>query len=789
MKGKILEDMKNRIIKLINEDGFKPGTADEIAAAADVQTDRRADFEAALKELENEGHIYMTRNGKYGKPESFNLIAGKLSCKEKGFGFVLPVPGREMLKTPAIAPAKDVFIPPDAMNGAMHNDRVIASIISKDGARGRLEGEIVKVLERANTLVTGTFRKDDRYGFSFVEPDDKRIANEIYIKPDDEGGASDRQKVAVSIVEWPSKTRSLSGRVMSILGEEGDTEAEIRAIMMNYGLSREFPEDVVAQAKAIPMKVEEVMAAGRRDLRQLTTVTIDGEDAKDLDDAVTISGMKNGSYMLGVHIADVSYYVEEGSPLDKEAMKRGTSVYLPDRVIPMLPEELSNGICSLNPQKDRLAFTVMMEINKDGMVLSHEIFESIININERMTYTDVYGILQGGNKELESRYALLADDLSLMKELALILKNKRAERGAIDFDLAETKILFNSEGKPVDVTGRERNLAHGIIEEFMLVCNETVAEHFFWAEIPFVYRIHEEPDMLKIEALNEFAGTMGYHIRGMGDLHPKALQNLLAEVRGKDEEKVVSTAMLRSLQKARYSEEHEGHFGLAARYYSHFTSPIRRYPDLIIHRIMKESLRGVMNEKRQEDLVAMLKPVAGHCSERERAADNAERDADDLYKAIIMKEHLGEDFNAIISNVTSFGMYVELENTVEGLVHISSMEDDYYIFDEKNWSMTGERTGKRYRIGGKVKVRLAKADPVTRRIDFVIIDDNGKTATKGRNRKKFSAASSAGSAGIKRNSEKNRPGRPEKSGKKPYKTAGQPAKRNKTRKRGPGPKV
>jgi len=449
-------------------------------------------------------------------------------------------------------------------------------------------------------------------------------------------------------------------------------------------------------------------------------VTIDGEDAKDLDDAVSIEKLPDGKYRLGVHIADVSHYVTEGSPLDVEALKRGTSVYLVDRVIPMLPRKLSNGICSLNAGEDRLSFTVMMDIDSSGKVVDHEIFESVINVDERMTYTNVYKILEEDDEELKKKYSHLVDDFKTMKELAVILRNRRMARGSIDFDFAEAKIILDDKGRPVDVKKYEYTIANRIIEEFMLICNETVAEYFYWANTPFVYRVHEDPDPDKIETLSEFVHNLGYHLKGANKIHPGALQDLLDKVKGTKEELIVSTVMLRSLQKARYSHQNLGHFGLAAKFYCHFTSPIRRYPDLIIHRIMKEYLRGEMKEERENYLNEVLPEISKQCSERERAAEEAERETEELKKVEYMKQREGDIFTGVISSVTSFGMFVQLENTIEGLVRMSSMDDDYYIYNEKQYCLVGERTRKTYRIGDTVDVILAKADIANKQIEFAI---------------------------------------------------------------------
>jgi ribonuclease R len=616
---------------------------------------------------------------------------------------------------------KDIFISADSLNGAMHNDRVVARINRKNIGDKKAEGEIIRIIRRGNKNIVGTY-EDSRY-FGIVTPDDRRLSSDVFIHRDEANGAKPGDKVVVEIVRWPEQRRNAEGRVLEVLGSKDEVGTDILSIIKAYNLSEEFPEDVIRQAEAVPDAVTEEMLEGRRDLRKLRMVTIDSEDARDLDDAVSVERLADGGYRLGVHIADVTHYVKEKSPLDREALKRGTSVYLVDRVIPMLPRKLSNGICSLNPKIDRLAFTVMMNIDASGRVTDHEIFESVINIDERMTYTNVYKILAEGDSELKARYDYLLDDFRMMQELAAILRKKRIARGSIDFDFEEAKIILDEKGRPVEIKRYEITIANRIIEEFMLVCNETVAEHFYWADSPFVYRIHEDPDTEKIEAFSELVHNLGYRLKGINKIHPRALQELLDKVKGTKEEMVISTLMLRSLAKARYSSDNAGHFGLAAKYYCHFTSPIRRYPDLIIHRIMKEYIRGGIKSAREEDLKNRLPDIARHCSERERAADEAERETEDLKKVEFMKQHEGEIFEGIISNVTSFGMFVELENTIEGLVRMSSLEDDYYIFNEKQYCLVGERSRKIYRIGDTVTVKLARADVSSRQLDFIMADE------------------------------------------------------------------
>lgn len=714
-----MEERKERILDFMKEDAYKPLLFKELATVLDVPKDDLEAFKDVIDELEAQGKIFKTHRDRYGVPERMNLIVGRIQGNERGFGFLIPDD----------EDVKDLFISADDLNGAMHNDRVVARMNKKTAGDKRAEGEVIKIIERANRTIVGTF--DSSKYFGFVVPDNKRISGDIFIPKDEFNGAKQGQKVVAELIKWPEKRRNAEGKIIEIIGDKDEVGTDILSIIKSHNFSEEFPEAVINQAEAIPDVITEDMIKGRRDLRQLRMVTIDGEDAKDLDDAVSIEKLSNGNFRLGVHIADVSHYVTENSPLDKEAVKRGTSVYLVDRVIPMLPKKLSNGICSLNPKVARFAFTVIMDIDLTGKVYNHEIFESVIKTSERMTYTNVYKILEENNQELIQKYDYLVDDFKAMKELALILRTKRMARGAIDFDFEEAKIILDEKGKPIAVKRYEITIANKIIEEFMLVCNETVAEHFYWANSPFVYRIHEDPDSEKIEALNEFVHNLGYHIKGLNKIHPRALQELLEKVKGKKEERIISTVMLRSMAKAKYSNECVGHFGLAAKYYCHFTSPIRRYPDLIIHRLMKENLKGRMNEARTDLLNDRLPEIAKQCSERERAAEEAERETEDLKKVEFMKQHEGEVFEGIISSVTSFGMFVEMDNTIEGLVRMSSMEDDYYIYDDKHYCLVGERTRKIYRIGDVVNVKLTRADVASRQIDFIIVENRENKTENG----------------------------------------------------------
>lgn len=703
-----MEERKERIKGFIHEKSYHPLSFEELAVVLDVPQEDREALQQVLDEMEATGLIFKTRKGKYGAPERMGLIAGRFQGNERGFGFVISDDTNQ----------EDLFIQIDHLNGVMHGDRVMAKITKYPESNRRAEGEIIKILNRANDKIVGVFVRSGSLGF--VTPDHRKIKGDIIVPMDKAMGAVPHQKVIVEITRYPEAERNAEGRITEILGDSEEAGVDVLSIIRTYNLPLEFPDEVITEAKAVSQQISAEDLQGRRDLRDLTMVTIDGEDARDLDDAVSLEMKADGNYRLGVHIADVAHYVREGSALDDEALKRGTSVYFPDRVIPMLPRELSNGICSLNPQVDRLAFTVIMDIDSLGRVVNHEIFESIIHSNQRMTYTNVYKILEEKDEALIEQYKPLVPMFEKMKELALILRKKRSLRGAIDFDFEEAKIIVDENGKPIDIKRYPITIANKIIEEFMLLCNETVSEHFYWANIPFVYRIHEDPDPEKIESLNAFLFNFGQRIKGSGNVHPRALQDVLEKVKGTPQERMISTMMLRSLQKARYSNEHVWHFGLAAGYYSHFTSPIRRYPDLIIHRIMKEYIHGAFEDRTNEHYAAILPDITKQCSERERNAEEAERDCDDLKKAEYMQQHVMETFTGIVSGITSFGMFIELENTIEGLIRLSSMDDDYYRYDEKQYCLIGERTGKIYRIGDTLDIVVTRSSPENRQIDFVL---------------------------------------------------------------------
>ncbi|WP_082865552.1 ribonuclease R [Paenibacillus crassostreae] len=707
---------EEEILNFMRETAYKPMTYQELEQH--FRIDKAQDFKEFVKELnllEQDGKVILTRTNRYGVPERMDLIRGRLQAHAKGFAFLIP-DDREH---------PDVYINANDLKGAMNGDIVLVRVTSKSAAGGKLEGEVVRIVKRAVTQVVGVFQNNESYGF--VLPDDKRINRDIFIPKDAFNGAVDGEKVVVRIVNYPEGRSAAEGEVAEILGHKDDPGVDIISIIRKHQLPEAFPEEVMSEAELAPDTIteEEILKQGRRDLRHKTIVTIDGEDAKDLDDAVNVELLPNGHYLLGVHIADVGYYVREGSELDKEAYDRGCSVYLVDRVIPMLPHRLSNGICSLNPQVDRLTLSCEMEFNEQMKVVNHDVFTSVIRTKERMTYNNVRKILEGEEPELLERYSDLVDNFHQMKELALRLRGNRMRRGAVDFDFVESKVIVDENGKAIDIVKRERSIAEQIIEEFMLAANETVAEHFHWLKVPFIYRIHENPDQEKLQNFLAFAENFGYHVKGRGNaIHPRALQGLLEDIQGTKEQTVISTMMLRSMKQAKYDAETSGHFGLAAEYYSHFTSPIRRYPDLAIHRVIREVIenKGVLSDKRQEYLASRMPDVAKQSSERERVAVDAERDTDQLKKAEYMLDKVGEEFEGMISSVTSFGMFIELENTVEGLIRLSALTDDYYHFNEQVMSLIGERTSKVFRIGDEVKIRVARVNMDDHTIDFELVD-------------------------------------------------------------------
>ena len=706
----MLPGLKERLLGLINDPAYTPLKKEELALIFDIHPTEMPMFYNFLEELEEDGYIGKTKKGKIASPKSMGYFVGKFVAHRKGFGFVES--DEEY--------TQDLFIPAADVNGAMHNDRVVAEITKPATDERRAEGAIIKVLEREITKVVGEFQSNKTFGF--VIADEKKFNQDIYIPKKYFSGAKDGDKVVVQITVWPQAGRKPEGKIIEVLGPKGEKEVEILSIIRAHGLPEEFPKKVLEEAQKVAVPISQEEIDRRLDIRDLNIFTIDGEDAKDLDDAISIERLSNGNFKLGVHIADVTHYVHEKSKLDKEALKRATSVYLVGTVIPMLPKTLSNGVCSLNPHEDKLTLSVFMEIDRKGNVKQYDIKETIINSKARMTYTEVSDILEHDDEELKAKYSHVVEEFKIAEVLAKILMERRNRRGAIDFDFPEAKIILTPEGKVSDIKEYERRISNRIIEEFMLITNETVAEHYFWLNIPFVYRIHETPSPEKMQELGKFVSTFGYTIKGdLEEVHPKALQSIISAIKGKREEEAISTIMLRSLKQARYSPECSGHFGLAAQYYSHFTSPIRRYPDLQIHRIMKEHLNNKINKKRQEQLVNIVDYASTQSSERERAADLAERDVKDYYKAVYMEDKVGEEFDGVVSSVTSFGMFIELPNTVEGLSRLANMGDDYYIYDEMTYTIIGERTRKTYRIGDPVRIKVANVNVDLREIDFKIL--------------------------------------------------------------------
>lgn len=698
---------------LMKEKLYKPMNVLELQEALGfADGDEMEEFIKLLNRMEDEGLVVRTRTHRYGLPSKMNLVVGRLQGKAQGFGFLIPTDPEEI-------PNGDVYINAGAMNGAMHGDKVIVRIHTKKGVNGRREGEIIRILQRVHKTVVGTFLSHQQYGF--VQPDDQRLAVELFIPEADFNGAAHGMKVVAEITHYPEGFKAIQGKVIEVLGYPDEPGVDILAVIRKHGLPESFPDEVLRAAEAVPDTISEEDLQGRRDLRNRRMVTIDGEDAKDLDDAISVERLENGNILLGVHIADVGFYVREDSVLDREAYIRGTSVYLVDRVIPMLPHRLSNGICSLNPRVDRLTLTCDMEWSPDMELVRHEIYPSVIKTNERMTYTNVRKILWDQDPELIERYRELIGDFQLMEELAMKLRERRMRRGAVDFDFPETKILVDQAGKPVEIKKRERSVAEQIIEEFMLAANETVSEHFYWLNVPFLYRIHEEPDSERIGDFNEFIHNFGYRLKGIGNkVHPRSLQQLLVELKDQPEERIISTVMLRSMKQAKYSHEPLGHFGLAAEYYSHFTSPIRRYPDLVIHRIIRNVIEngGMLPADRLQALRSKMPDIAQHSSERERLAVDAERETDLLKKVEFMEDKVGEEFEGYISGVAAFGIFVELDNSIEGMVHVSYLEDDYYHYNEKQYLLIGERTGRSFRIGDRVKIKVEAVNKTARTIDF-----------------------------------------------------------------------
>ena len=693
---------KKVILDLMDAEFYVPMKEKELAVMLQVSKEDRGELNRILNELLAEGKLSLTKKGKFIKAKhSDKELTGTFISHPKGFGFV-EIEGRD----------EDLYIPENFVNGAFHKDTVKVALLSTQstGQNGRRqEAQVIEILARGVKQIVGIYDKANK-NFGFVIPDNTKIHEDVFVPVERSKGAVSGHKVVCEITDYGKNNRKPEGKITEILGHVNDPGVDIMSIVKGYELPIEFSEKIMHQVERVASEVSEADMAGRRDLRDVQMVTIDGEDAKDLDDAVSLT--KNGAqYQLGVHIADVTNYVQENSALDWEARERGTSVYLVDRVIPMLPHKLSNGICSLNAGENRLALSCLMTIDEKGEVVSHEIVESVIKVDRRMSYTSVKKILEDHDEEERREYEALVPMFELMRELAGILREKRKKRGSIDFDFPESKIVLDAQGHPIEIKPYERNVATKIIEDFMLIANETVAEHFHWMELPFVYRTHDNPDPEKIDKLGTFIRNFGYSIKSrQEDIHPKELQKLLAKIEDTPEEALISRLTLRSMKQAKYTIDCTGHFGLACQYYCHFTSPIRRYPDLQIHRIIKEQLRGRLNEKRIDHYNEILPEVAKHSSEMERRADEAERETDKLKKVEFMERHIGEIYEGVISSITAWGVYVELPNTIEGMIHVSMLPGDYFYYDEETYEMVGQATDIRYKLGQTLKIRVNATD-------------------------------------------------------------------------------
>ncbi|MBQ7926834.1 MAG: ribonuclease R [Lachnospiraceae bacterium] len=722
------EKRKKVICDLVKDPLYVPMKEKELAVFLQVAKEDREELREVLQELLAEGKLMLTSKGKFMKNNG-KLLIGTFISNARGFGFV-EIEGQE----------EDLYIPEDKINGAFHKDLVQVALLP--GRQGkRQEAQVVKIISHSITTVVGTYDRSGKKNYGFVIPDIVKLSSDIFVPIEHSKGAVNGHKVVVEITDYGNENKSPEGRIIEILGHVNDPGVDIMSIVRGYELPVEFGEKIMNQVERVSQEVSEADRAGRRDLRDVVMVTIDGEDAKDLDDAVSLH--KEGAfYHLGVHIADVTNYVQEHSALDREALKRGTSVYLVDRVIPMLPHALSNGICSLNAGVDRLSLSCLMKINCVGEVVDYEIVESVIRVDKRMSYTAVQAILEDEDiVNREPDYVQYRDFVALfqeMKELSAILRERRKARGAVDFDFPECKIILDKEGHPLEIKPYERQTSNMIIEDFMLAANETVAEHFFWQELPFVYRVHGVPDAEKIQKLSLFINNLGYYMKSMGrngakigneEVHPKELQKLLSKVAGTPEEAMISRLVLRSMKQAKYSVESSGHFGLACQYYCHFTSPIRRYPDLQIHRIIKEQLRGRLKEERLAHYREILPEVAQHSSAMERRADEAERETDKLKKVEYMEERIGQVFDGVVSGVTGWGIYVELPNTVEGMVHVSRLPGDYFYYNESTYEMVGEVTGRTYKLGMPVRIRVLGCDRMLKTIDFGLVgaDEDSET--------------------------------------------------------------
>ena len=699
------------ILQFMKDPEYTPMKAKEIAMILGVPKKEYHLFQEAISNLEMELKIGKNRKNRYRVIEE-NYQEGIFRKNAKGFGFV-KIDGQE----------DEIYIAKENAKDALNGDRVIIEIIEEKNKVKNAEGKIKRIVKHEKDTVVGTFQNNRNFGF--VIPDDKIFGTDIFISKSNFGKARNNHKVVVQITKYPQKGKKAEGKIIEVLGGPNEAGIDMLSLIKEYKLPSTFPEEVVEEAKKAGNKVDKKDIPNRVDLRDHTIFTIDGEDAKDLDDAVRVIKLENGNYRLDVHIADVSYYVKEGSLLDKEALIRGTSIYMLGRVIPMLPRELSNGICSLNAGEDRFTLSCTMEIDQNGKVVSSEVYKGIINVTERMSYTDVQKILDKSDKEVLKRYSKYTQDFETMAELATILKDRRKEQGYLNLDIPESKIELDMNGRVTKIGKYETSFSNEIIEQFMLIANETIAEKFYWLEAPFIYRVHEEPDIDKVKELNKFLFNFGMKIKIANEkVYPTEFAKVLEEVKGKDEEKVVSNLVLRTLKVARYEAENKGHFGIASKYYCHFTSPIRRYPDLFIHRIISEYLENSYNMKDSwiEEYEQKAEERARQSSEREKIATKVERDSEDLKKAEYMENKIGEEYEGIVSSVTQFGMFVELENTVEGLIRFENLGDEYFVYDEDRKRLIGERSKKEYKIGDKVRIRVISANKMLRQVDFEICE-------------------------------------------------------------------
>ncbi len=710
---------KEKVFGFINDNMKIPMTAEEMAVMLSVPNEAMPEFLEILDALESEGKVIKTKKNRYASGAASGMAAGRFIGNERGFGFV-EIGEQE----------EDIFISKEHVGGALHGDTVLVKLHAEADGEKRSEGEVVRIIKSAEHRIVG--RMDMRGTSGFLVPVNRRYAQDFFIPKNALHGAKNNDMVVAQLTKRSTGLSKPEGKVISVLGNVHTPGVDILSVIESRNIPYQFPEEVVSCARVAAEDTPKLYAEKRTDFRTETIITIDGDDAKDLDDAVHVKKLANGNFELGVHIADVGHYVPKGGTIDQEAYKRGTSIYLADRVIPMLPQSLSNGICSLNEGEDRLTLSVVMEIDASGGVVSHEIMEGIICSKHRMTYTNVTAILEGDSEKRE-RFSDIVPMLEDMHHLRDILRKKRVSRGSIDFDFDEARIILNEDGVPVDIVKRERSVSNSIIEEFMLVCNETVAEYLYWLGIPTVYRVHEEPEPDAIKEFAKFIAPMGYTIKhSAGKVHPRELAELIRKIAGTKEEMIISNVALRSLMKARYSHENLGHFGLAAKYYCHFTSPIRRYPDLVVHRMIKAHLNGTLNE---EKMAAYVKEAAEHSSQRELAAVDAERTVEDMKKAEFMRERLGDVFDAVVSSVTPFGMFAALDNTVEGLIRLQDMTDDYYIYDETTRSITGEQSGVSYRVGDALEVQVVRVDVPAGKIDFVLYDEDAEIRFYERSRK------------------------------------------------------